>query len=339
MAEQTAVLVLAAGKGTRMKSDLAKVLHPLMGQPLLAHVLNSARYVRPERIVVVVGHQAELVERALAGEELIFARQTEQLGTGHAVAAAREALADFQGTVLILSGDVPLLSPQTMMDFLAAHRESRVSLSVLTVDLADPGHYGRVIRDQDGYLQRIVEARDAGPEELAVTEINTGIYAADVKPLFEAVARLGTDNDQREYYLTDVAEDFRNRGLKAAAIMCPDPQEVLGVNDRSELARIGDILRYRTNQAWMRAGVTMIDPDSIYIETSVRLSPDVTVWPSVCLLGRTHVASGAVIEAGCWLKDVVIGAKAVIRKGSVLEGAAVEAGSSVGPLAVVTAEN
>ena len=335
MTDSPAVLILAAGKGTRMKSNLIKVLHPLMGQPILAHVLNSARYLEPDRIVVVVGHQAEAVEEVFAGQGLVFARQEQQLGTGHAVASARGAMEGFEGTVLILSGDVPLLSPQTMADFLAAHRESGAPLSVLTVELENPAHYGRVIRDEDGWLLRIVEARDASPEELAVPEINTGIYAVEAGLLFEAVSNLTPDNDQQEYYLTDVAAAARDKGLLVAAIICPDPEEVMGVNDRVELAWAVSYLRARTNDAWMKAGVTMVDPASTYIETAVKLSPDVTIWPGACLLGRTTVGPGAVIGPGCLLTDAAVGEGAVIGKSSVVEGVEVPAGTEVAPLTVI----
>ncbi|MEW5723527.1 MAG: NTP transferase domain-containing protein [Thermodesulfobacteriota bacterium] len=332
--ENPAVLILAAGKGTRMKSELAKVLHPLLGQPLLAHVLNSARYLEPDRMVVVVGHQAEMVEAAFQDRGLVFVRQERQLGTGHAVAAAREALDGFSGVVLILSGDVPLLSPQTMLDFLAAHRQTGAPLSVLTVALSDPGMYGRVIRDEEGWLLRIVEARDATPEELAVSEINTGIYAAEAGMLFECLVDLIPDNDQKEYYLTDVAAAVRARGRPVAAVLCPDPEEVLGINDRVELAQALDLLRARTNQAWMWAGVTMMDPRTTYIETTVKLSPDVTLWPGVTLLGKTTVATGVEIGPGCWLKDTEVGAGALIKKGAVLENTRVAPEETVAPLTV-----
>ncbi|MFH1091264.1 MAG: NTP transferase domain-containing protein [Pseudomonadota bacterium] len=339
MADLPAVLVLAAGKGTRMKSNLVKVLHPLMGQPILAHVLNSARYLNPDRVVVVVGHQAELVEAAFAETGVIFVRQEEQLGTGHAVVSAAGALADFEGTVLILSGDVPLLSPQTMMDFLAAHQEARAPLSVLTVELADPGSYGRIIRDENGYLLRIVEARDASPEELSIGEINTGIYAVDCRLLFETLGKLKPDNDQNEYYLTDVAAEFRRQDLLVSAILSPDAEEALGINDRDELAQAVAFLRTRINRAWMWAGVTMIDPHSTYIETTVKLAPDVTLWPGVVLIGQTTVGPGATIGPDCLIIDSAVGGGVTVKKGSVLEGAVVPEGETVGPLACLTPES
>jgi bifunctional UDP-N-acetylglucosamine pyrophosphorylase / glucosamine-1-phosphate N-acetyltransferase len=339
IADQPAVLILAAGKGTRMKSNLIKVLHPLMGQPMLSHVINSSRYLDPKRLVVVVGHQAERVEHVFRDQDILFARQTEQLGTGHAVASARPALDGFDGHVLILSGDVPLISPQTLIDFWSAHREIGSPLSVLTVQLEDPGMYGRVIRDRDGYLEKIVEARDASSEELCVTEVNSGIYAVDAKRLFEAVARLTPANDQKEYYLTDVIADFRRQAFLVAAVMCPEQEEVLGINDRFELARATAWLKAKINQSWMRAGVSMIDPLSTYIETTVRLAPDVTLWPGTVLVGRTVVEEGVTIEPHCLLRNAVVGAGAVIRCGSAVEDVEVKAGSEIGPSAFIRGEN
>jgi len=322
MAEEPAVLVLAAGRGARMKSETPKVLHQLMGRTLLEHVLNAALYLGPARLVLVTGFGAEAVE-ARAAEFLaaprpdgfaapapVFVRQAEQLGTGHAVAQARAALADFQGPVLIMAGDVPLVSPNTLEGLLRAHQALEAHLSVLTVSLADPGAYGRVIRDEAGWLARIVEYRDADEDERGILEINSGLYAAQAGPLFEALDGLTADNDQREYYLTDVAADFRRRGLKAAAVEIPaaSAYEVLGINDRLELAEAQAILRDRINEAWLRAGVTLLDPPSTLIEASVRLSRDVRLWPGVILTGRTTVGGGAEIGPYCHLDNCRVAA-------------------------------
>lgn len=332
MAGGLAVLVLAAGKGTRMKSKTIKVLHPLMGRPMLAHVLNSAKYLNPEKTVVVVGHQAEAVQEAMEGMDVSFALQKEQLGTGHAVESAKDEFTDFKGTVLILSGDVPLLSPQTMMDFLEAHRQSNVLLSVLTVALQYPANYGRIVRDEKGYLLKIVEARDATMEEYEINEINSGIYAVDSSFLFSAVRELDTDNDQKEYYLTDIVEKLRSSGKPAAAILCPDPEEVMGINDRAELAEAIDILRVKTNHAWMQAGVTLIDPNNTYIETTVKIDNDVTIWPGTNILGKTQIGNGAVIEANCWLTNSIIGQDVVVKCGTVLDSVIIADGAVIGPL-------
>ncbi|MBW2052004.1 MAG: NTP transferase domain-containing protein [Deltaproteobacteria bacterium] len=228
-----------------MKSDLAKVLHPMLGQPMLAHVLKAVRALKPERLVVVTGYQADRVEAVVGGKDIIFVQQIEQLGTGHAVSVAREVLEDFSGTVLILYGDLPLLLPQTMTDFLEIHKKSEVPLSVLTVELEEPGAYGRIIRDGNGFLARIVEARDAAPEELSVKEINTGIYAVSGSVLFDLIGKLNQNNDQQEYYLTDIVGLARNQGLLAAAVMTSDPGEVLGINDQAELARSIEVIKAR----------------------------------------------------------------------------------------------
>lgn len=331
MTPSPAVLVLAAGQGTRMKSDLPKVLHPLMGRPLLAHVLNAARYLEPGRLVVVTGHKAESVEQAVAAFTPTFVHQEKQLGTGHAVAQAKEALADYEGPILIMPGDAPLVSPQTLMDFLAAHRALSANLSVLTVELDNPGSYGRVIRDEEGWLARIVEAKDASEAERAVPEINTGLYLVEAGPLFAAIERLSPDNQQQEYYLTDVVADFRAGGLKVAAICGPDPFEVQGINDRFELAQASLLLKARINQAWMKAGVTMPDPTSVYIETAVKLAPDVTLNPQTVLTGHTMVAEGAVVGAFCQITDSRLGAGAQIGPGSVIIGREVPAQAVLPP--------
>jgi bifunctional UDP-N-acetylglucosamine pyrophosphorylase/glucosamine-1-phosphate N-acetyltransferase len=333
-----AVLILAAGRGTRMKSALPKVLHPLMGRPILEHVLNAALYLNPARLVVVTGFGAEAVEdrsraflassaerpgRGLSAEP-ICARQTEQLGTGHAVAMAKDALADFSGPLLIMAGDVPLISPNTLDGFLKAHQALGSDLSVLTVRLDDPAAYGRVIRDEAGWLARIVEYRDADEEERRVEEINSGLYLADAANLYQSIERLSPDNDQREYYLTDVVADFRGRGLLAAAVEIPSSlsYEVCGINDRAELAAAQGLLKARVNEAWLRAGVTMLDPFSTLIETTVRLGADVTLWPGVILTGRTTVGAGAEIGPFCRLDDCRVEAGARVPGGTILKNQA-----------------
>ena len=317
-ADPLAVIVLAAGKGTRMKSELVKVLHPLLGRPMLAHILDAAGGLSPVRTAVVVGHQAERVEAAFPGTDLTFVLQEEQLGTGHAVGMCRDALSDFVGTVLILCGDVPLLTRETLTFLLKTHTEKSAVLSVLTVRLPDPGAYGRVIRDNGGQLSRIVEARDATPEELAVDEINSGIYVVDSGFLFNAVECLRPENDQKEYYLTDVVGIARSWGLKVIPVPCSNPEEVAGINDRVQLARAAAIMRERVNREWMRSGVTMVDPMATYIDTTVTLAADVVLWPGTCLSGKTSIGAGAIIGPNCQITDSVIGNHARVPAGSVL---------------------
>ena len=331
-----AILILAAGRGTRMKSETPKVLHRLMGRPLVEHVINAALYLGPAKVVMVTGFGAEEVEADVAAfmdemrgkrgpeavPEPVFVRQAEQLGTGHAVAMAREVLEEFPGPLIILSGDVPLISPNTLDGFLKGHLALGADMSVLTVTLRDPAAYGRIIRDEAGWLERIVEFRDADEWERAVREINTGFYVADAGKLFDSITRLSPANDQNEYYLTDVPADFRSRGLKAAAVEIPENSafEVGGINDRYELAEVQAVLKDRINEAWMRAGVTMLDPLSTYIESSVRLARDVTLWPGVILTGRTTVGQGAEIGPYSHLHDFGVEAGAQIPGGTFKDG-------------------
>lgn len=323
MAQSTeiAILILAAGRGTRMKSEKPKVLHHLMGRPLVEHVIKAALHLGPERLVLVTGYGADevescvsafLEERAAQGgspvPRLLFVRQAEQLGTGHAVAQTMGGLADFSGRLLIMSGDVPLISPSTLDCFVEAHQNLGAKLSVLTASLEDPAAYGRVIRDEKGWLERIVEYRDASEEQRRVKEINTGLYLADSASLFQSIENLSPKNDQKEYYLTDVAADFRRRGLLAAAVEINNDCafELRGINDRYELAQAQGYLRQRINEAWMRAGVTMMDPGSIYIESQARLAADVTLWPGVVLTGPCVISSGAEIGPYCRLHNCVV---------------------------------
>jgi UDP-N-acetylglucosamine diphosphorylase/glucosamine-1-phosphate N-acetyltransferase len=236
-------LVLAAGKGTRMKSELAKVLHSLCGRPLLSYVIGAARRVGAERSVIVVGHQAEHVRQSVAGRDLSFVEQREQLGTGHAVLIAREHFLDWSGTVLILCGDVPLLSTQTLLALLEEHRKSAAAVTVLTTVLDEPGSYGRVIKGEDGEVLRIVEARDADEEERRVREINAGIYCVGGTFLAEAVTEIRNENAQKEYYLTDIVEIARRRGLRVRSLVAPFPPEVMGINTPEDLAEAERLVR------------------------------------------------------------------------------------------------
>ncbi|MDR2613627.1 MAG: NTP transferase domain-containing protein [Deltaproteobacteria bacterium] len=327
-----AALILAAGKGKRMRSRTPKVLHKVMGRTLLAYVLNAVQYLSPGKVVVVVGHGAEEVERSLGGGRGVeFVVQRELLGSGHAVWMAREALADWRGPVVILCGDMPLVSPQTVLDFLAAHRALGVPLSVLTAEPDDPAAYGRVIRDRSGWLERIVEFRDADEAERAVREVNAGVYAADPVALFGALEAVRPQNAQGEYYLTDVVSVLRSRGALVSAVTGPDPREIQGVNDRADLARCQETLKHRINEAWLRAGVTLHDPYSTYIEPSVRLEPDCVLGPGVVLSGQTRVGEGAVIGPYAVLTDVEVGARARVAPHAVLSGGRLPPGALAGP--------
>lgn len=243
--KEIGVLILAAGKGTRMKSELAKVLHPVCGRPMLAFVVDAARAIDARKICLVIGHQAEMVRRCFPEVDLVFVEQTRQLGTGHAVLQAREVFGDFTGSILILCGDVPLLRPSTLKSLIAHHEAARATVTVMTVVLDEPGSYGRVLRGPDGSVMRIVEARDATEEEKRIREINTGIYCAEAEFLFRAVARISNNNVQSEYYLTDIIAIAWKDGCRTAAFTADDPQEVMGINTPEDLEEAERVHRRR----------------------------------------------------------------------------------------------
>ncbi len=330
--ERVAAVVLAAGKGTRMRSERAKVLHPLLGRPLLSYPLDACRATGLGRVVVVVGHQAEAVEQALAGPGVTFALQAEQRGTGHAVLCAARALEGFEGTALILCGDVPLIRPRTLRALVDAHRQAGALLTVLTMEPDDPSGYGRVVRDPSGRPARIVEEADASPGELSVREVNTGTYAAELPWLFGVLGTVGSDNRQGEMYLTDALEAAAREG-RAASVLLDDPDEVMGVNSRVHLARAAALLRQRINRGWMEAGVTLEDPATTWIEPGVELEPDVTIGPGCRLAGDTRVCRGTRVDTGCVITDSEIGPGCLLKPYCVLTEARLEAGAQVGPFA------
>mgnify|MGYP005847318617 CR=1 FL=1 len=331
-------VVLAAGQGTRMRSSLAKVLHPLLGRPLLSYPLDACRAAGVERIVAVVGHQADQVRRRLGAADVTFALQAEQKGTGHALLCARGSLAcgegdrEFRGTALVLCGDVPLIRPETLRRLAQTHRQAGALVTVLSMEPPEPRGYGRILRDAAGRLVRIVEERDASPSERAVREVNTGTYALELPWVWDALGRVGAANSQGEYYLTDVvaaaAQDRR-----AAAVLLEDPEEVMGINSRLHLAEAGAALRRRINRAWMEAGVTLEDAQTAWIEPGVVLEPDVTLGPFVRLEGTTRIASGARVDQGAVITDSEIGPGAHVKPYCVVAQARVGPGAQVGPFA------
>ncbi|MBH23895.1 MAG: UDP-N-acetylglucosamine diphosphorylase/glucosamine-1-phosphate N-acetyltransferase [Myxococcales bacterium] len=330
------VIILAAGKGTRMCSALPKVLHPVLSRPMIGHVVGAARALGAERIVVVVGHGREQVEAYLTqhegGPDLEFVLQAEQRGTGHAVLQAREALEGQAGDTLILSGDVPNLTVNTLDAFCEAAGRAKGPMAVMTCELGDPTGYGRIERAASGAVTRIVEHRDATPEQRAIREINAGIYLVDNGFLWQSVGELTTDNAQGEYYLTDLVE-VASRGEGASAFMVSEATEVQGVNTRAELARAEARARWARNHALMVAGVTMIDPATTYVDAWVEVEPDVLLEPGVRLTGRTRVEAGCVVRQGSVIEDSMVEAGAVIKPYCHLESAIVRRGAQVGPFA------
>jgi bifunctional UDP-N-acetylglucosamine pyrophosphorylase/glucosamine-1-phosphate N-acetyltransferase len=328
-----------------MRSSRPKPLHLLCGRPMVLHVLDAAAGEDVAGTVVVVGHGAIWVEKALherarADQRLTFVEQSEQLGTGHAVAVALpavlERLGGTEGDVLILPGDTPLLRRATLSALLADHRESQAALTVLTAHVADPSGYGRVVRAKDGSVARIVEERDASPEERAIDEVNTAIMVVRADLLGPVLRRVGRHNAQNEYYLTDVAAELRAAGHLTRAHVVADAAEAVGVNDRAQLAQAEAVLRARINERWMQRGVTMWDPAHTYVDADVALAPDVSLLPGTMLRGRTTVGAGAQVGPHALLTDTEVGERAVV--GPVVATAAhVGADAVVGPYVVLHA--
>jgi len=329
--DRLAVVVLAAGQGTRMRSARAKVLHEIAGRPLLLHVLHAVGPLGADRTVVVVGHQADSVRAACEGYSVVFALQEQQRGTGHAVAIAAEAaLRDFSGDVLILYGDVPLLREATLARLVAEHRSRGATLTMLTTVVEDPHGYGRIVRDPSGALSRIVEQRDASEAERAITEVNPGIYCVRRDFLVEALAGLRPNNAQGELYLTDVVAEAVSRGLPVATEPV-DPDEVAGINSRVDLAAVEATLRREIVRRHMDAGVTFLDPQTAYVEADVEIGTDTTIGPIVRLRGRTRIGRDCTIEGNAFLHDATIGDGVHLKPMVVIAESRVDAGSILGP--------
>lgn len=333
-ARPAAIVVLAAGEGTRMRSSTAKVLHRLAGRSMLAHVLAAARALQPEHLLVVVGHAREqviahLTEIDPASQAVV---QEQQHGTGHAVRVALAGLADLQGTVVVVPGDAPLLTAASLRVLVREHENNQAATTLLTSLVTDPTGYGRVIRDGTGTVVRITEHRDIadGDEQTRqVREVNTSVYAFEAGRLRAALTRLRTDNAQTEEYLTDVAGIHREAGLRVHAVSVPET-ETVGVNDRAQLAQAAALLRDRINSAHLRAGVAIVDPATTWIDADVVLEPDCTIGPGVQLQQDTSVRTGAVIGPDCTLTATSVGAGASVVR-SHAEGAVIGDRAAVGP--------
>ena len=324
-------LILAAGEGTRMKSDRPKVAHEVLGKPMINWVVSVAREAGCERVVAVTGHRAEAVE-ALLPEGVASVRQDKQLGTGHAVMSAREALSDFSGSLVVLSGDTPLLSAETIQGLVAMRESTGSALTLLTTNMPDPTGYGRIMRDmKDGSVARIVEEKDCSADERRHHEVNTGTYCFDAQVLFAHLDRLTTQNAQGEYYLTDMVAVFNSEGLMVSASSTEDPLETMGVNSRVQLAEANKYMQHRINRAHMLAGVTMIDPNLVWIGPDARLGRDVELLPMTFVFGKTVVLDRAIIGPNTRLTDATIAEDALVDA-SVVVGANVGPRASVGPV-------
>ncbi|WP_436493685.1 bifunctional UDP-N-acetylglucosamine diphosphorylase/glucosamine-1-phosphate N-acetyltransferase GlmU [Actinokineospora sp. HUAS TT18] len=335
---QVSTVILAAGEGTRMRSATPKVLHRIAGRPLVEHAVRAADGLKPEHLVVVIGHGRDAVGAHLEslshvlGREVTIAVQETQDGTGHAVACGLAPLPQLTGTVLVTYGDVPLLDTATLNGLLDAHTAGGNAVTVLTANVPDPTGYGRIVRDADGSVTAIVEQKDATAEQRAITEVNSGVYAFDAEVLTDGLSRLSTDNAQGELYLTDVLGIARGDGRRVGALVCDDPWLVEGVNDRVQLAKLGAELNRRVVEGWMRAGVTVVDPATTWIEAEVELARDVLIEPNVQLRGGTTVGEGSVVGPDTTLTDVIVGAGASVVR---THGSGAEIGDSatVGPYA------
>lgn len=330
----SAALILAAGKGTRMKSGLVKVLHELVGRPMLGWPLAAAREAGAVQIVVVAGHQADQVQEYFSADSGVrIALQEEQLGTGHAVSCSLSQLDGLTGSVLILCGDTPLLSGATLQRLAAEHETSGAAVTVLTARLDRPFGYGRIVRDSEGRVRRIVEQKDASPEEQAIDEVNSGIYCMALDFLRAHIGRLGSENAQNEYYLTDLVGIAVAEHAGCAAVIADDADEIMGVNDRLQLAHAARILRQRINLQLMLTGVTLVDPEQTYIDADVRVGADTVIWPGCVLRGSTTIGSGCELESNVQVIDCSVADRVHIKAGSVLAESQVSEDVAIGPMA------
>jgi bifunctional UDP-N-acetylglucosamine pyrophosphorylase/glucosamine-1-phosphate N-acetyltransferase len=337
-------IVLAAGAGTRMKSARPKPLHLLAGRTMLQYMLDSLVDCRTGHVVVVVGHGAERVTKKLQAAEpdlhLTFVEQHQQLGTGDAASVGLTGLPEDDGPdaddhdVLVLPGDMPLLRPSSIAELVRVHRETGAACTVLTAVVDDPGRLGRIVRGKDDQVTKIVEAADASPEEAEIREINTAVYCFRQSLLAPALRRITPENAQGEYYLTDVVGVLRDAGYRVAAVQVGDPAEGEGINDREQLASAEAELRRRTNERWLRAGVTLVDPAATYLDATVQLGADVTLFPGTILQGDTVVGAGAEIGPNTRLVDCVVGAGAVVEQSNGRDSE-IGADAVVGPFAVL----
>jgi bifunctional UDP-N-acetylglucosamine pyrophosphorylase / glucosamine-1-phosphate N-acetyltransferase len=330
-------IILAAGQGTRMKSKLYKVLHPVCGKPMVQHVIDQVKSLNINEIVTIVGHGAEKVKDQL-GEDSQYALQAEQLGTAHAVQQAGDMLADKAGVTIVVCGDTPLIKAETMEALFKHHEETNAKATILTARAEDPTGYGRVVRNAEGFVEKIVEHKDASEQERSINEINTGTYCFDNKMLFDAIQNVSNDNVQGEYYLPDVIEILKNQGEIVSAYVTDNFAETLGVNDRVALAQAECTMKKRINEYHMRNGVSLIDPDNTYIGPDVQVGQDTVIFPGTMLSGNTVIGSECQIGPNTEISNCEIGNNTVIRQSAAFDS---KIGSEVniGPFAHIRPES
>jgi len=324
-------VILAAGQGTRMKSKLYKVLHPVMGRPMVQHVIDQIRPVQLDKTVTIVGFGAEKVKEVIGSQSEIVI-QEEQLGTGHAVLQAEDLLKDKDGTTIVVCGDTPLITSETYKAIFDHHEKTSAKATILTAKAPEPAGYGRVVRNDSEEVERIVEHKDATKDERSIREINTGTYCFDNQALFAALAEVSNDNAQGEYYLPDVIEILRGKGEKVSAFMTPVFEETLGINDRVALSQAENIMKRRINERHMRAGVTILDPENTYIQQEVAIEQDVIIHPGSVIKGNTTIHSNAEIGPNSEISNCSIGEETVIKH-SVASDSKIGDRVNIGPFA------
>ncbi|MFC6345808.1 bifunctional UDP-N-acetylglucosamine diphosphorylase/glucosamine-1-phosphate N-acetyltransferase GlmU [Vagococcus carniphilus] len=329
--ENRYAIILAAGKGSRMKSSLYKVLHPVAGKPMVEHVIEQVEAINVDEIVTIVGFGAETVKDHL-GERSKYALQTEQLGTGHAVLATADLLKDKKGTTLVICGDTPLLTSDTLDKLVKHHEETNAKATILSAIARDASGYGRIVRNDNNLVEKIVEHKDASEAELLINEFNTGTYCFDNEFLFEALTKVGNDNAQGEYYLPDVISILKEQGEIVTAFVMDSEDESMGVNDRVALAKASQLMNARINEAHMRNGVTFVDPSNTYIESDVVIGHDTLIEPGVILRGKTIIGDNCYISTNSDIKDSVLGNHVKVHSSNIKEST-IRDGADVGPYA------
>ncbi|MFO7947550.1 MAG: bifunctional UDP-N-acetylglucosamine diphosphorylase/glucosamine-1-phosphate N-acetyltransferase GlmU [Armatimonadota bacterium] len=334
-----ACIVLAAGEGSRMKSKIPKPLHEVAGRPLIDHVLDSVLELQPDRCVVVLGVGRQEVAAAIDDFEVTTAVQEEQLGTGHAVMAADDTLSDFDGDVLVTLVDVPLIRGETYQMLIEHHRQSDAAATMLTAVFENPAGYGRVVRDESDMVQAVVEERDADAQTRRINEINTGVLCFRSADLREALGHITNDNAQGQYYLPDTLRYLKSAGRRVAAVIADDPEEVMGINNRVQLARAESVMRDRVRRRLMLEGVTLIDPDSTFIDAEVSIGKDTVVWPGTHILGTTTIGEDCTIGGHVLITDCTIGDGCTLRHGSQIAGSRIDEGAEIGPFSNIRADS
>lgn len=337
--QELCAAILAAGQGKRMRSKLAKVLHPLAGEPLIRYVIDLCEGLPLQRVLVIIGFQAEKVQEALAGRNVEFIIQEPLLGTAHALLQTEEALKGFDGDLLVLSGDTPLLRAETVRRLIEAHQKGKAQATILTAVLSDPKGYGRIVRRPDGAFFKIVEEPEASPEELVIREVNVGAYCFDAHALFPALKSVQPSPVKGEYYMPGALEILLGQGFSVQTVPVEDPEETLGVNSRADLALAHQVLRRRILSRLMQEGVTLLDPETTYIGPFVQIGQDAIIYPHVFLEGRTIIGEGVTLYPHCRIRDSKIGNGATILDGCVIVKSEVGEGCQVGPYAHLRPES